>query len=377
MKKSFEAAHKARFGFIDEAKQIVVEAYRSSGRRRGEIPPSPSTGDMPIPARAGAQHPLLSGDASQTGRVYIPRPARAGHKCERNPPSVIEPSPDHRGRGTAGRRPSRQKSSRAGPGRGAQAPARDRHQCDPVMSRCSTNLFMSIAEQMGVVAAEHRYSVNIKERLDFFLRWSSPPTERWSPNAPTCRCISAPVPRGRDHHPREQGKGSRRRRLCHQRALSTAARIFPDITVCTPVFRTRPGARCCSGSRAAAITPISAASRPARCRPTPPPSHQEGIYIDNFKVVDRGVFAKRKLYDCSPCEYPARNPLQNVNDMKAQIAATKRGWQELRRWSAQSALPVVQAYMRRSRQCRRKRAPRDRRLHDSASATNGQGGWRP
>src|SRR5439155_14713369 len=38
---------------------------------------------------------------------------------------------------------------------------------DPVMLEVFNNLFMSIAEQMGVRLAQTAYSVNIKERLDF------------------------------------------------------------------------------------------------------------------------------------------------------------------------------------------------------------------
>jgi 5-oxoprolinase (ATP-hydrolysing) len=73
---------------------------------------------------------------------------------------------------------------------------------------------------------------------------------------------------------------------------------------------------------------------------------QEGIYIDNFKLVDRGRFREteiRALLTQAP--YPARNPTQNVNDLKAQIAANEKGAQELRKMVAQFGLPVVQAYM--------------------------------
>ena len=45
-------------------------------------------------------------------------------------------------------------------------------------------------------------------------------------------------------------------------------------------------------------------------------------------------------------EYPARNPVQNVNDLKAQIAANEKGVQELRKMVRHFTLPVVRAYMR-------------------------------
>src|SRR5207342_3943214 len=66
----------------------------------------------------------------------------------------------------------------------------------------------------------------------------------------------------------------------------------------------------------------------------------------NFKLVDRGRFREQALYDLlTGAKYPARNPLQNVNDMKAQIAANEKGVQELRKTVIHFTLPVVRAYM--------------------------------
>jgi 5-oxoprolinase (ATP-hydrolysing) len=74
---------------------------------------------------------------------------------------------------------------------------------------------------------------------------------------------------------------------------------------------------------------------------------QEGVYIDNFKLIERGRFREQALYDLlTKAKYPARNPLQNVNDLKAQIAANEKGVLELRRMVEQFTLPVVQAYMK-------------------------------
>jgi 5-oxoprolinase (ATP-hydrolysing) len=74
---------------------------------------------------------------------------------------------------------------------------------------------------------------------------------------------------------------------------------------------------------------------------------EEGVYIDNFKLVDRGRFREKELYGLLlGAKYPARNPLQNVNDIKAQMAANEKGLQELRKMVAHFTLPVVKAYMR-------------------------------
>ena len=67
---------------------------------------------------------------------------------------------------------------------------------------------------------------------------------------------------------------------------------------------------------------------------------EEGVYIDNFKLVDRGRFREQELNDAADRrKYPARNPVQNVNDLKAQIAANEKGVQELRKMVAQFTLP--------------------------------------
>ena len=73
---------------------------------------------------------------------------------------------------------------------------------------------------------------------------------------------------------------------------------------------------------------------------------EEGVYMDNFKLVERGGFRERELFALlTGAKYPARNPIQNINDLKAQIAANEKGAQELRKMVAHYTLPVVKAYM--------------------------------
>ena len=97
---------------------------------------------------------------------------------------------------------------------------------------------------------------------------------------------------------------------------------------------------------------------------------QEGVYIDNFKLVDRGRFREKAMHALlTGGEYPARNPLQNVNDLKAQIAANEKGVQELRKMVAHFTLPVVRAYMGHVQDNAAESVRRViDRLHDSAFA---------
>jgi 5-oxoprolinase (ATP-hydrolysing) len=85
---------------------------------------------------------------------------------------------------------------------------------------------------------------------------------------------------------------------------------------------------------------------PGSMSPNATTIEEEGVYMDNFKLVDRGQFRERELYEAlTGAKYPARNPLQNVNDLKAQIAANEKGVQQLRKVVEHFSLPVVQAYM--------------------------------
>jgi 5-oxoprolinase (ATP-hydrolysing) len=120
---------------------------------------------------------------------------------------------------------------------------------------------------------------------------------------------------------------------------------LPDITVCTPVFddaRTEILFWVASRGHHADVGGVS----PGSMSPRATHIDEEGVYIDNFKMVDQGRFQTKALNDLlTGAKYPARNPLQNVNDLKAQVAANEKGVQELRKMVAMFTLPVVQAYM--------------------------------
>jgi 5-oxoprolinase (ATP-hydrolysing) len=73
---------------------------------------------------------------------------------------------------------------------------------------------------------------------------------------------------------------------------------------------------------------------------------EEGVYIDNFKMVDHGRLREAELNELlTGARYPVRNLVQNVNDLKAQVAANEKGVAELRRIVAHFGLDVVRAYM--------------------------------
>ncbi|WP_027998247.1 hydantoinase B/oxoprolinase family protein [Sinorhizobium arboris] len=214
---------------------------------------------------------------------------------------------------------------------------------DPVMLEIFNNLFMSIAEQMGVTLQNTAYSVNIKERLDFScavfdnrgnLVANAPhmPVHLGSMDASVATAIREnPV-----IHPGD---------VFLINAPYNGGTHLPDLTVCTPVFDDEARAiRFWVASRGhhADIGGIS----PGSMSPLATNIEEEGVYIDNFKLIDRGRFCEEELERLlSGARYPVRNILQNVNDLKAQVAANEKGVAELRKMIAQFGEDVVEAYM--------------------------------
>ncbi|HSR70949.1 MAG TPA: hydantoinase B/oxoprolinase family protein, partial [Kiloniellales bacterium] len=121
---------------------------------------------------------------------------------------------------------------------------------------------------------------------------------------------------------------------------------LPDITVITPVFD-EAGKQLLFyvGSRGhhADIGGITPGSMP----PTSRTVEEEGVLIDDFLLVERGDFRETAIRELlASGSWPARNPAQNIADLKAQIAANEKGVQELRRMIGHFGLDVVHAYMR-------------------------------
>ena len=73
---------------------------------------------------------------------------------------------------------------------------------------------------------------------------------------------------------------------------------------------------------------------------------EEGVILDNLKLVSEGVFLTDEIHQAlSAGDYPARNIEQNIADLMAQIAANNTGANELKRLVNESGLSTVHAYM--------------------------------
>ena len=360
MKSAFEAAHKSRFGFIDESKEMVVEAVSVEaigGGAKFTEPVLPTTGEsLASPTR---RTQFYSRGQWHEATVYTRAQLSPGQAVD-GPAIVIEPhqtivvEDGWRASITA---KNHLVLERAVALRRQSAIGTD---ADPVMLEVFNNLFMSIAEQMGVSLQNTAYSVNIKERLDFSCAVFDADGTLVA-NAPHMPVHLGSMDRAVETIIRENKGRIAPGDVYAINAPYNGGTHLPDITVCTPVFD-EAGRDVlfwvASRGHHADVGGIS----PGSMSPNAITIEEEGVYIDNFKLVDRGRFREQALYDLlTGAKYPARNPLQNVNDMKAQIAANEKGVQELRKTVAHFTLPVVQSlYAARAGQRCRERAAGDR-----------------
>jgi 5-oxoprolinase (ATP-hydrolysing) len=216
--------------------------------------------------------------------------------------------------------------------------------CDPVMLEVFNNLFMSIAEQMGVTLQNIAYSVNIKERLDFSCALFDAAGQLIA-NAPHMPVHLGSMGESIQAVMRNNDGSIMPGDVYVLNAPYNGGTHLPDVTVVTPVFdEAGDGILFFVGSRGhqADIGGITPGSMPPMSRSV----EEEGVLIDNFKLVDGGCFREADFRDLLLSgAYPSRNPDQNIADIKAQIASNEKGVAELRRMVAHFGLGVVQAYM--------------------------------
>ncbi|MCW5683936.1 MAG: hydantoinase B/oxoprolinase family protein [Pseudolabrys sp.] len=344
MQTAFEKAHKARFGFIDRSKEIVVEAVSveaiGGGARFREKKKTARRAPAPKPARKTR---FFSGGQWHRAGVHTrdqlkPGMRIAGAAIIVEPHQTIVVEPGWQAELTAKNHLvlTRIKALKRQHAVGTKA--------DPIMLEVFNNLFMSIAEQMGVSLQNTAYSVNIKERLDFSCAVFAADGTLVA-NAPHMPVHLGSMDRAVETIIRENKGKIRPGDVYAINAPYNGGTHLPDITVCTPVFDDHNKAILfwvASRGHHADVGGIS----PGSMSPNATTITEEGVYIDNLKLVDRGHFLEKELMAVlTGAAYPARNPLQNVNDLKAQIAANEKGIQELRKMVAQFSLPVVKAYM--------------------------------
>ncbi|MCW5731423.1 MAG: hydantoinase B/oxoprolinase family protein [Alphaproteobacteria bacterium] len=343
---AFEEAHRARYGFISPEKSLIIEAVAVEVIGAGLAAEDPEVGD---PAQGRAQVPPLAETRTYMAGEWRATPVidraamRPGDRVD-GPAMIVE--------STA--------TTLVEPGWRAEMNAKLHlvlrrvvalprrvaigTEVDPVMLEIFNNLFMSIAEQMGSVLEKTAYSVNIKERLDFSCAIFDAEGDLIA-NAPHMPVHLGSMSESIKTVIRQSGPTLRPGDVHVLNAPYNGGTHLPDVTVITPVFD-QAGARVifyvASRGHHADIGGITPGSMPPDSRVV----EEEGVLLDNIKLVDRGTFLESEIERVLMSgRYPARNVKQNIADLKAQIAACEKGAQELRRIVAQYGLDVVHAYM--------------------------------
>jgi 5-oxoprolinase (ATP-hydrolysing) len=346
MLRAFEAAYRKQFSFLMPGKPLIVEAVSVEAFAAGEpvteraAAPKSASG-KPV---ASATVRMFTGGRWREAPLYRREDLAPGHAvdgpaiiAEANATTVIEP-----GWRAAVTPLDHLLLERAVPREARVALGTS---ADPVMLEIFNNLFMSVAEQMGLRLQNTACSVNIKERLDFSCALFDSGGNLIA-NAPHMPVHLGSMGESVRTVIRENRGRIRPGDAYMLNAPYNGGTHLPDVTVITPVFDDA-GAEILFyvGSRGhhADIGGITPGSMP----PDSKTVDEEGVLIDNFQLLERGRLREREtLALLASGRYPARNPGQNLADLQAQLAANEKGVQALREMVSHFGLEVVRAYMR-------------------------------
>ena len=359
MRGNFETQYRKRYSFLMPGRDLIVEAISVEAIGISDTPEEHAT---EAPPRAGSlahsqRVKMYTGGVWHDAALYVRESLRPADRiagpaiiAEANATTIVEPgwqaevtALDHLVMTCVVARESRRAGSMS-----------VRTDADPVMLEVFNNLFMAIAEQMGVALQNTAYSVNIKERLDF-----------------SCALFDADgnLIANAPHMPVHLGSmGESIKTVIDENAATMkpgdvyvlndpyhGGTHLPDITVITPVYldaaSTKNAPLFYVGSRGhhADVGGTTPGSMP------PDSTHidEEGVLLDNVKLVDgAGVMGSGRFLEDDlrarllGAKYPARNPDQNIADLRAQIAANQKGVEELGKMVEHFGVEVVAAYMK-------------------------------
>ena len=185
---------------------------------------------------------------------------------------------------------------------------------------------MSIAEQMGEALRATAQSVNIKERLDFSCAIFDG-NGALIANAPHMPVHLGSMDRAVEAVINANPDGIKKGEAFMINAPYSGGTHLPDITVISPLFHENKHVGfVASRGHHADVGGIA----PGSMSPNAKTIHEEGILIENFKLLENDIFKEDAVLKLlTEQTYPARNPEQNIADLKAQLAANAKGMKEL------------------------------------------------
>ncbi|MCC2098940.1 MAG: hydantoinase B/oxoprolinase family protein, partial [Hyphomicrobiales bacterium] len=342
MEATFEIAHRKRFGFADTGRDLIIEAVSVEAVVPGFGVDEPMHAVTAFEPSADRRTRFFSQGQWWEAGVYLRDDLAPGARIT-GPAILIEPH----------------QTIVVEPGWGAQITAQDHvvlmregaapalqvdAKVEPIMLEIFNNLFMSIAEQMGVVLQNTASSVNIKERLDFSCAIFDSNASLVA-NAPHIPVHLGSMDRSVESVIRAHGAAIRPGDVFAINAPYNGGTHLPDITVVTPVFDA-VGRNIlffvASRGHHADVGGIA----PGSMSPNATHIEEEGVYIDGVRIVDQGRFLETEVRELlTGGRYPVRNVAQNLGDLRAQIAANSRGMEELAHLVDTYGLDIVRAYM--------------------------------
>jgi 5-oxoprolinase (ATP-hydrolysing) len=400
MRNEFSQLYRQHYGFVMECKSLIIEAVSVEAIHASDVIVNDTNSELPKTSKGNDFEQSLTAIATismyTSGRAYdTPVYQRAALKpgdrltgpaliIEPTSTNVIEPGwiakmmPD--GTLIVNQIEQDDLAAKALAEVGLNLALSASKAPDPVMLEIFNNLFMAIAEEMGITLQNTSYSVNIKERLDFSCAIFDQQGQLVA-NAP--------------HIPVHLGSMSENVRALIAAKGNTikpgdvyvsnnpynGGTHLPDITVITPVFQpvNCDGVTECWSDGAS--PPLSPSPPPSPLPNTPTPQHpntpsplfyvasrghhadiggitpgsmpphsthieQEGVLLDNVLLVEKGRFREAEIAEILTAgSYPVRNLTQNLADLQAQVAANERGVKELQRMVSHYGLNTVQSYM--------------------------------
>ncbi len=345
MRAAFTREHQARFGFAHPERELIIESVQVLASLE-QVALPPNLGPEHDPAgeapEALAVRQVWFGNGALPTPVYRRSQLPVGSQL-RGPAMILDDGattvidPGWEGIITASRQLLLERVTEA------DAPVAADTRADPARLEVFNNLFMHIAEQMGVVLQNTARSVNIKERLDF-----------------SCAVFDAhgQLVANAPHMPVHLGSmGESVAAVIRDNPGLADGDVFmlndpyrggthlPDITVVAPVTvpgEAQPDFFVAARGHHADIGGISPGSMPPDSRRI----EEEGVLFSNFRLIRDGVFDAEGVENClREAPWPARNPDQNIADLKAQVAACRQGARLLLAGVGRYGLAVVRAYL--------------------------------
>ena len=359
MQAEFAAAHQQRYGFIQPEKALIVEAVSVEVVQIMDSPEDPIIyRHSPEPPSPIATVQMYVGDRWQETPVFQRDMLQPGDIIT-GPGIIIEATgtnaiaPNWQAKITEKNHLILTKQTAISSSPVSPKTTHITAKPDPVMLEIFNNLFRAIAEQMGITLQNTASSVNIKERLDFSCAIFDQNGQLVA-NAPHIPVHLGSMSESVQALIKDKNNTLQPGDVYISNNPYNGGTHLPDITVITPVFISESSQKSAAPSGAAPIFYLASRGHhadiggitPGSMPPNSTSVEQEGILFDNFQLVFRGKFQENELLEkLNSSPYAARNPAQNIADLQAQIAANKRGIQEIENMVNHFGLETVQAYM--------------------------------